>query len=498
MATYDDYDGAYFTSAALRLYHPEVRERVGILVVDNNPRGAAAWALKALEREIEGLRYLPVDDITSAAVKDRVIREANSEWVLVVDSHVLIAPGAIARLLEFIDAHPGCDDLLQGPLLSRGGYYVSLERAWHNDLYGAWLLPALRPGRPDPEDESFEIEMQGLGLFACRKDSWPGYSPHFRGHGAEEGYIHAKYRSLGRRTLCLPFLAWEHRFGRPLSAPYRHTFEERIRNYLVASDEVGYPPLQEVIRHFRDEAQASCTDEVVRSWEREKSSPLAFFDVIAVLNPQRDEERWRHVHDEVAAVFGVEKCLRRITLPPLDVDQPVMDDGVQADVLAEAEAQAEQVTLALSHRHLIARAVNENWPRLLVVDDDVTFLPEAGATLASFLTGLEHGHAWTAIDLSGPQDGTHTDGPTAIGYHESAYRAVLDALPEDPAGARAALATAGGSLTGLLSRVLPLGRHRLAVTGSRAGRRPLLDGARENGIRENGANEPTTADLAHQ
>ncbi|HEV2310466.1 MAG TPA: hypothetical protein VGU73_08075, partial [Acidimicrobiia bacterium] len=37
MATYDDYDGVYFSVQALRLYHPEVMDRVSILVLDNHP-----------------------------------------------------------------------------------------------------------------------------------------------------------------------------------------------------------------------------------------------------------------------------------------------------------------------------------------------------------------------------------------------------------------------------------------------------------------------------
>ena len=82
MATFDDFDGAYFTTAALRLYHPEVADRVSILVVDNNPRGPMAWSLKALEQHVEGLRYVPADDVAGTAVRDRVFREANSDWVL--------------------------------------------------------------------------------------------------------------------------------------------------------------------------------------------------------------------------------------------------------------------------------------------------------------------------------------------------------------------------------------------------------------------------------
>src|SRR5580704_13856031 len=59
MATYDDYDGVYFTTQAIRLYHPEVTADTEILVIDNHPDGPCAAELKALENWIEGYRYVP-------------------------------------------------------------------------------------------------------------------------------------------------------------------------------------------------------------------------------------------------------------------------------------------------------------------------------------------------------------------------------------------------------------------------------------------------------
>ena len=56
----------------------------------------------------------------------------------------------------------------------------------------------------DPDAPPFEITMQGLGLFACRRDAWPGFHPEFRGFGGEEYYIHEKFRRNGAKVLCLP------------------------------------------------------------------------------------------------------------------------------------------------------------------------------------------------------------------------------------------------------------------------------------------------------
>ncbi len=103
-------------------------------------------------------------------------------------------------------------------------------------MYGVWESD---PRGEDPQAPSFDIPMQGLGLFACRRAAWPGFNPRFRGFGGEEGYIHEKTRQRGGRTLCLPFLRWVHRFERPLGPPYRNCWEDRIHNYYVGFTELG-------------------------------------------------------------------------------------------------------------------------------------------------------------------------------------------------------------------------------------------------------------------
>lgn len=240
MAVYDDYDGAYFTALALRLFHPEVADRVDILVLDNNPHGPAGGPLSQLEDNIPHLRYLPIDYVKGTAVRDLIFREAQTEWVLCVDCHVLLAPGSLARLLEYIDANPDCRDLLQGPLLWDDTTQVSthMEPVWKG-LFGTW---GSDPRGQNPDQAPFEITMHGLGLFGCRKDAWVGFNPRMRGHGGEEGYLHKKFRAAGRRTLCLPFLRWTHRFDRPGGVPYPIPAADRVRNYLIGWEETGWIP----------------------------------------------------------------------------------------------------------------------------------------------------------------------------------------------------------------------------------------------------------------
>ena len=243
MATYDDFDGVYFTLQALRLYQD--LEDVELLVVDNH-------GCEHTQRFVEGWtggRYILARDVQgTAAPRDLVFREAKGDVVLCCDSHVLFPPGVIARLKQFCRDHPECDDLLQGPLLYDDTHAVSthLEPVWREEFFGTW---ATDPRGVDPNGEPFEIPMQGLAAFACRRSAWLGFNPRFRGFGGEEGYIHEKFRQAGRRTLCLPWFRWMHRFGRPAGVPYRLTIEDKFRNYVIGHAELGLD-LAPVITQF--------------------------------------------------------------------------------------------------------------------------------------------------------------------------------------------------------------------------------------------------------
>jgi hypothetical protein len=116
--------------------------------------------------------------------------------------------------------------------------------------------------------------MQGLGLFACRRDAWLGFNPEFRGFGGEEGYIHEKFRKAGRRVLCLPFLRWVHRFGRPLGVPYRNKWEDRIRNYVIGFGELGVPT-DDLEAHFKELLGAPVAERIFADIRAELGKPDA-------------------------------------------------------------------------------------------------------------------------------------------------------------------------------------------------------------------------------
>ncbi|MGJ4856154.1 glycosyltransferase [Labrys sp. La1] len=273
MATFDDYDGVYFTLQALRLYHPEIADDLEFLVVDNNPNGICGDALRRLAKGSGGFRYIPVADSIGTAVRDFVMQEAAGEHVVCLDCHVLLVQGALAKLLRYFEEHPGSNDLLQGPLVSDDLVTLSTHWTgeWSGGMYGTW---ALDPAGRDPEAPPFDVPMQGLGLYACRRAAWPGYNKLFRGFGGEEGYIHEKFRQAGGRTLCLPFLRWIHRFDRPTGAPYTISWHDRIRNYMIGFDELGLP-MDGMLAHFREHVGPSAEPIIRTCWEEVERLRLA-------------------------------------------------------------------------------------------------------------------------------------------------------------------------------------------------------------------------------
>ena len=272
MATYDDYDGVYFTIQALRMYHSDVRDQIEFLVVDNNPTGPCAPHLKELEKSAENFRYVPCAEWSGTAVRQRVFEEASGTYVLCMDSHVLVVPQAIKRLLEYFDRHPTTPDLLQGPLIydDLKTLATHFKPQWRSGMFGVWDLD---PRGLDEDGEPFEIPMQGLGLAACRKDAWLGYNSNFQGFGGEEFYIHEKFRQAGRKTLCLPFLRWMHRFNRPNGIPYVNKWDDRVRNYTIGFRELGLAT-DEMENHFRELLGQDAADSLIAKIQKGLLPPI--------------------------------------------------------------------------------------------------------------------------------------------------------------------------------------------------------------------------------
>lgn len=249
MATFRDWPGLWSTVESVLLHHADCLPDVEFVIIDNDPRGnpdsndESDHSSKD-RRLVDGLnqqglraKYLHYVEVQgTAAAKSKIFDVATGNTVLVVDSHVMLPTGAIRRLIEWAEARPDSRDLWQGPCIGLNQIIgTDFAPRWGSLMFGQWNYDA----RVN-QSEAFEVLMQGCGLFACRRDAWPGFHPLLRGFGPEEFHIHQRFRRQGGRCWCLPWLRWCHRFGNPdgTRPPGLHP-EERLRGHLITWLDTG-------------------------------------------------------------------------------------------------------------------------------------------------------------------------------------------------------------------------------------------------------------------
>ncbi len=320
MAHHRDYDGVYFTIQALRLYQD--LEDVEFVIVDNSGGSPESEGVKGLIPHVlqsNPIKYIDYRKKPSTTqTREYIFTAATGDAVLVMDCHVMLVPGAIKRLKEYYASGRDEGNLLTGPLVYDNlmSTCTHFNLQWRSEMWGTWgsawscphcehlvttenigeelrihsLTPDFTPldacpncqhafprgiawpgheqkliamgwkrAADDMNHPPFEIPAQGLGLFSSRRETWLGFNPYMLGFGGEEGYIHEKYRQAGRKAMCLPFLRWLHRFGRPGGPKYPLTLEGKVRNYILGFNELKRP-LDEVYKHFVTDTQRM-TDE---------------------------------------------------------------------------------------------------------------------------------------------------------------------------------------------------------------------------------------------
>lgn len=246
MPTYKDFDGVYFSIQALRMYQDLTDTE--LLVIDTEEES---------NKDIKGVcdntktRYVHVPKAahTPSEGKNAVFEHAKGEYVLCMDCHVLLDKDVVFRLKNHLKKHTPTKNLLQGPLVYDDLKNISthFKPEWRGHMWGTWAT--------DPkvhENLAFEIPMQGMGLFCMNKNHWVKFNPKFYGFGGEEGYIQEKVRQNGGKAMCLPFLRWVHRFGRPAGVPYKLALVDRVANYLIGWDELKLD-LNSIENYFKDQ-----------------------------------------------------------------------------------------------------------------------------------------------------------------------------------------------------------------------------------------------------
>ncbi len=234
MPSYNNYNEVWFTVQTLRTYFD--LSECEILVVDNyGDDDLRNWVLLNGEKVV---RYERFSDITGTApAKNAVFSLAEGDFVLCIDSHIILEKDSIPKLLQWIRENPSCDALIQSPMRYdfMSMYVDTLLPKWSTKMFGLW-----GPNFSELKKEPYEITMMGTGLLGSFKDKWLGFHKDFRGFGGEEGYIHWKYQKHQRKVLCLPFLTWLHLFhimGTDFNYPI--SVIDRVRNYLIGYKELG-------------------------------------------------------------------------------------------------------------------------------------------------------------------------------------------------------------------------------------------------------------------
>jgi hypothetical protein len=256
MCTYDDFDGVYFTIQSLGLYH-KILQNIDyeIIVIDNNPSSSHGEATKSFINgwKQEKCRYIPYTQKKSTSIRNEIFNYSKSKYCLCIDCHVMIQDGGLEALINYFTEKEDCKDLIQGPLIYDNikNYATEFLPIWNDRMYGKWNSDE----KSVKTKKSFEINMMGLGLFACETKNWVGINPLFKGFGGEEGYLHEKFRKNKGKCICLSDLKWIHRFSRPNGVKYPLLIEDRIWNYYIGWLELtrdkNHQMIQEITDHFK-------------------------------------------------------------------------------------------------------------------------------------------------------------------------------------------------------------------------------------------------------
>jgi hypothetical protein len=256
MPHFDDADMAWATIQSLRnslqTYTDHLPLEFEIILVDDSPHNPSS---KKLKEWIEGwggqwhMRYVATPgNMGPAYAKNMVFQWARGEYTLCIDCHIFLHPEAIPSLLTYFKGNPQTSDLLVGPNILDNFQNINthLDPVWRGEMWGIW--------KHDPTafsvfDEPREVWGSGCGLMACRTAAWQGFNEHFRFFGAEEGYIHEKFRKAGHRVILLPFLRWVHKYFKSRPISFKLIREAKVRNYILGFQELGLP-VEEIYNHF--------------------------------------------------------------------------------------------------------------------------------------------------------------------------------------------------------------------------------------------------------
>jgi hypothetical protein len=194
------------------ILHAGFQDRVEVIVVDNEPSQAVRDVCDYFARPM--LRYIEAGEIKGVNYPRSVgAKAAKGAWLMMLDSHVLMAPGSFDIILDRINSgcYPPralvhCGVSFGGPEVW-GSYRLTLDTnfwgTWHHLVRADAHLP-------------YPIAATGNWCFMTRLSDWHrcgGLNEAFRGYGGDEIYLQLKYWRSGGQVLLDPLLKGCHWSG---------------------------------------------------------------------------------------------------------------------------------------------------------------------------------------------------------------------------------------------------------------------------------------------
>lgn len=251
---YSDYAGAWATLMDLFVHQKENLNDCEFVIVDNNPGSSDGKDLRDFVRysminwPCVRSRYIPYSKKQGiSAARNEVFNQAEGEYILCLDCHVILEPNGVDHLLDYLTLKLKPRDLITGPAVMADCKTIETHQAkqWSTWGYGVWRSTDDLEERTWP----FEIEQSGLAVFCSSKESFPGFHPDAKGFGCVESVFCEKYRRNGNKVLCLPQLKWYHRYEKHSKKPYGVRDYEVARNHILEFRSVDWD-IQTVINHF--------------------------------------------------------------------------------------------------------------------------------------------------------------------------------------------------------------------------------------------------------
>jgi glycosyltransferase involved in cell wall biosynthesis len=126
----------------------ELLEKIEIVIVENDAESDHAESLKNFSinnlAKNKSLSYNICRTEGTSSSRNMIIDNANGEFVLVLDCHVLLCPtlSVIEKLLDFIESDYDDGNIYCGPLVGDDGesIYTHFTDEWSGSKFGIWAL----------------------------------------------------------------------------------------------------------------------------------------------------------------------------------------------------------------------------------------------------------------------------------------------------------------------------------------------------------------------